>query len=136
MNAGPFELAAFVGGWPAVTAGSLAACRLGGLLLAMPLVHGRLVSLRLKMGILTSLTLCIAMSEPVRTILLPSDDVLGELSHRGGWVRELHEQSISLIPKLFAAGAVAFVLMPWFLSALTEYTRDVLSQLSTVGGFP
>lgn len=47
-------------------------------------------------------------------------------------ITQVHEQTISFIPKLFAMGAVLFLLLPWFLTVMTAYTLEVLGQLSRV----
>ena len=43
---------------------------------------------------------------------------------------QIQEQTLSFIPKMFAMVAVLFFLLPWFLSVLTSYTRNVLGSLS------
>ncbi|MBN1442752.1 MAG: flagellar biosynthetic protein FliQ [Planctomycetes bacterium] len=46
---------------------------------------------------------------------------------------QVHEQTLSFIPKLLAMALVAFLLMPWILSVITDYTREVFLRLGTTG---
>jgi len=49
-------------------------------------------------------------------------------------ITQVHEQTIAFIPKLLAVGVVIFFLLPWLLTVMTDYTREVLGQMSAVGG--
>ena len=42
---------------------------------------------------------------------------------------QVHEQTLSFIPKLFAMGAMIFLFLPWFLSAITDYTEEIFKQI-------
>ena len=45
-------------------------------------------------------------------------------------VTQVHEQTVSFIPKIFAMAATVLLLLPWLLSVMTEYAREIFSQLS------
>ncbi len=51
-------------------------------------------------------------------------------------ITQVHEQTISFIPKLFAMAVVIFFLLPWFLTVITDYTQEVFGQLSMTGVVP
>ena len=42
---------------------------------------------------------------------------------------QVHDQTLSFIPKILSMAAVVFLLLPWFLSVMTSYTRGVFEQL-------
>jgi len=44
---------------------------------------------------------------------------------------QVHDQTLSFIPKILSMAAVVFLLLPWLLEVLTSYTRGVLEQLGT-----
>ncbi len=41
----------------------------------------------------------------------------------------IQEQTLALIPKMFAVVATLFLIMPWLLTVLIEYTQDVFTQM-------
>jgi flagellar biosynthetic protein FliQ len=45
---------------------------------------------------------------------------------------QVHEQTVSFIPRLLAMGAAVLLLLPWFLDVITGYTREVFGGLGTV----
>ena len=47
-------------------------------------------------------------------------------------ITQIQDQTLSFIPKIFFMVAAVFVLLPWMLGVMTEYTREVFGQLSTV----
>ena len=47
---------------------------------------------------------------------------------------QLQEQTLTFIPKILSVGATLFVLLPWMLMVLSEYTKEVFSKLQSVGG--
>lgn len=51
-------------------------------------------------------------------------------------ITQVHEQTISFIPKLFAMAVVIFFLLPWFMTVITGYTSEVFSQLHKTGVVP
>ena len=44
-------------------------------------------------------------------------------------VTQIQEQTLSFIPKILAVVGMLLVLMPWMLTVIVEYTRDVLLRL-------
>jgi flagellar biosynthesis protein FliQ len=45
-------------------------------------------------------------------------------------VTQIQEQTLSFIPKILAVVATLIFLMPWMLSVIVEYTRDVLARIT------
>ena len=41
-------------------------------------------------------------------------------------VTQLHDQTISLVPKLLVVSLVIFYLLPWGLSRMTDYVADLI----------
>jgi flagellar biosynthetic protein FliQ len=48
---------------------------------------------------------------------------------------QVHDQTLSFIPKILAMVAVILLLLPWFLKVMAGYTRTVFEQLGD-GFFP
>ncbi|MCZ6793029.1 MAG: flagellar biosynthetic protein FliQ [Planctomycetota bacterium] len=49
-------------------------------------------------------------------------------------ITQVHEQTISFIPKLFAVGTAVFLLLPWILGVMTSYMMEVFGRLGGVAG--
>ena len=47
-------------------------------------------------------------------------------------VTQIQEQTLSFIPKMLAVAATLFLTLPWILSVLVEYTREIFLGLRTV----
>lgn len=47
---------------------------------------------------------------------------------------QIHEQTLSFVPKLLAAFATMGIAGPWMLSVLVDYIRTVLQSIPTVVG--
>ncbi len=47
-------------------------------------------------------------------------------------VTQIQEQTLSFIPKIVAVAATAFLTLPWMLTVLVDYTREVLLGMRTV----
>ncbi len=43
---------------------------------------------------------------------------------------QIQEQTLSFIPKIISVGATLFILLPWMLMELSEYTRNVFAKLT------
>ena len=43
---------------------------------------------------------------------------------------QIQEQTLSFIPKIIAVVGTLLLLMPWMLSTIVEYTRDVLLRIA------
>ena len=48
---------------------------------------------------------------------------------------QVHDQTLSFIPKILAMVTVILLLLPWFLKVMEGYTRTVFEQLGE-GFFP
>ena len=48
---------------------------------------------------------------------------------------QVHDQTLSFIPRILSMAAIVFFLLPWLLEVMTSYTRGVLGQLGA-GFFP
>ncbi len=48
---------------------------------------------------------------------------------------QVHDQTLSFIPKIASMAAVVFLLLPWLLDVMTSYTLGVLESLND-GMFP
>jgi flagellar biosynthesis protein FliQ len=46
---------------------------------------------------------------------------------------QLQDQTLNQVPKMFTVAAVIFVILPWVLAVLVEYTRDLMGGM--VGWF-
>jgi len=44
---------------------------------------------------------------------------------------QIQEQTLTTVPKMLAIAATLFLLMPWLLSVLVEYTRDLVGDMAT-----
>jgi flagellar biosynthetic protein FliQ len=42
---------------------------------------------------------------------------------------QIQEQTLSLIPKMFAVVATIIILMPWLLTVLAEYTQELVADM-------
>jgi flagellar biosynthesis protein FliQ len=47
---------------------------------------------------------------------------------------QIHEQTLSFVPKLLAAFATLAIAGPWMLATLVDYIRQVLQSIPTVVG--
>ncbi len=47
-------------------------------------------------------------------------------------VTQIQEQSLAFLPKLIAMATALVFLLPWLLSVITEYAREMLLGLGTV----
>ncbi len=47
-------------------------------------------------------------------------------------VTQIQEQTLSFIPKILAVAATIFLLLPWMMSVLVDYTREIILGLRTV----
>ncbi len=44
---------------------------------------------------------------------------------------QVQEQTLSFVPKMIAIVAVLFLMMPWLLTVLVEYTHEVVTDMGT-----
>jgi flagellar biosynthetic protein FliQ len=47
-------------------------------------------------------------------------------------VTQIQEQTLSFIPKILAVAATLFLTLPWILTVLVDYTREMILGLRTV----
>ncbi len=45
---------------------------------------------------------------------------------------QIHEQTITFVPKLFAIAVVMIVLGPWMLSSIDDFTKYIFSLIKTL----
>lgn len=43
-------------------------------------------------------------------------------------VTQIQEQMLSFLPKILATGLVLFLLLPWLLSVITDYMKEMIVQ--------
>ena len=73
----------------------------------------------------------IELALPVLLVLL----VVGLIVSVFQAMTQVHDQTLSFIPKILAMVAVILLLLPWFLKVMEGYTRTVFEQLGD-GFFP
>ena len=73
----------------------------------------------------------IELALPVLLVLL----VVGLIVSVFQAMTQVHDQTLSSIPKILAGAAVLLLLLPWFLEVMQTYTRTVFEQLGK-GFFP
>lgn len=42
---------------------------------------------------------------------------------------QLQDQTLNQVPKMFAVAAVIFIVLPWILAVLVEYTQDLVGGM-------
>ena len=42
---------------------------------------------------------------------------------------QVQDQTLNQVPKMFAVAAVVFVMLPWILAVLVEYTHDLVKDM-------
>jgi flagellar biosynthesis protein FliQ len=77
-------------------------------------------------GLLTLLTVC----GPIVLVVLMVGLVVSILQA----ATQIHEQTLSFVPKLLAAFATMAVAGPWMITKLVDYIRQVLMAIPTVVG--
>ena len=77
-------------------------------------------------GLLTLLTVC----TPLLLVVLVVGLVVSILQA----ATQIHEQTLSFVPKLLAAFATLGLAGPWMLSTLVDYIRQTLLAIPTVVG--
>lgn len=77
-------------------------------------------------GLLTLLTVC----APIVLVVLGVGLIVSILQA----ATQIHEATLSFVPKLLAAFATLGLAGPWMLSTLVDYIRSVLMSIPTVVG--
>ena len=75
-----------------------------------------------------ALVLSLELSLPILLVGM----VVGLLVSLVQAVTQVQEQTLALIPKILAVAATLFLLLPWMLGVLVEYTREVFQQMPKV----
>ena len=44
---------------------------------------------------------------------------------------QVQEQTLTFVPKMFAIVATLFIIMPWLLTVLVEYTQELVTEMGT-----
>ena len=78
-----------------------------------------------------ALATAIELALPVRVVGL----AVGVIVSLFQAMTQVHDQTLSFIPKILAMVAVILLLVPWFLKVMEGYTRTVFEQLGD-GFFP
>ncbi len=47
-------------------------------------------------------------------------------------VTQIQEQTLSFVPKMIAVAATVFITLPWMMSVLVDYTREIISGMRGV----
>lgn len=59
--------------------------------------------------------------------------VVGLVSSLIQSVTSMQEQTLTFVPKLLALAGVIFLLTPWLLRALSEFTVTIITRMGTMG---
>ena len=49
-------------------------------------------------------------------------------------VTQIQEQMLAFVPKILAMAGILLLILPWVLSHMTSYTREILTGLCVVSG--
>lgn len=74
---------------------------------------------------------CIAAAVLVGPVLIAAL-IVGVLTSVLQSVTQVHDQTISFIPKLIVVGVVIVALMPWMTDYYVEFARDALVRIPTL----
>lgn len=86
---------------------------------------------------LTQETAIYLAREALRVVLLVSGPMLGAGMLVGIIISilqaatQIHEQTLTFVPKMVTVMLMVLLLGPWMLTTLTQFTHNLLSQLST-----
>jgi len=77
-----------------------------------------------------ALWITVLIAAPLLLVALVAGLVIGMLQA----ATQIHEQTLSFIPKLLLLVVTLFVAGPWMLRMLTEFTHDLYASIPTVVG--
>ena len=77
-----------------------------------------------------ALTLLLMVSAPVLAVVL----IVGLVVSIVQAITQIHEATLSFVPKLIAAVAVIAVAGPWMMSTLVDYLRNMLLAIPSAAG--
>jgi flagellar biosynthetic protein FliQ len=72
-----------------------------------------------------ALWVAVKLSFPILLVAL----VVGALISVVQAATQIQDQTLNQVPKMFAVAAVMFIILPWFLAVLGEYTRDLVQGM-------
>ena len=49
-------------------------------------------------------------------------------------VTSLQEQTLTFVPKALAVSALLFLIMPWMVRTVTDYTREIIQKMPAMAG--
>ena len=73
-----------------------------------------------------AITTAMIISMPVLLMVMAVGIAMGFLQA----VTQIQEQTISMVPKMVAAGVVVMALLPWMLARLMNYTTQLFEAIS------
>ena len=77
----------------------------------------------------TTVTFALYVISPFLGMML----VVGLLASLMQSVTSMQDQTLTFVPKLVALAALALVLTPWLLRALSEFTVTIITRMGTLG---
>ena len=78
----------------------------------------------------SALWITMLVAAPLLLVALVAGLVIGMLQA----ATQIHEQTLSFIPKLLLIVVTLFVSGPWMLRVLTDFTRDLFNSIPTLVG--
>ena len=78
----------------------------------------------------SALWITMLVAAPLLLVALVAGLVIGMLQA----ATQIHEQTLSFIPKLLLIVVTLFVAGPWMLRVLTDFTRDLFNSIPTLVG--
>ena len=73
--------------------------------------------------------LCLKVSVP----FLLSAMIIGLLVSFFQAITSLQEQTLTFVPKALVVGVVVFILFPWLINTMMDYTVETFNRMSQVG---
>ena len=77
----------------------------------------------------TTVTFALYIISPFLGMML----VVGLIASLMQSVTSMQDQTLTFVPKLVALAALALVLTPWLLRALSEFTVTIITRMGTLG---
>ena len=75
-----------------------------------------------------ALLLALKVSAPILLVAMAVGLVISVIQA----ATQIHEQTITFVPKLFAIAVVMIVLGPWMLSSINDFTKYIFSLIKTL----
>jgi flagellar biosynthetic protein FliQ len=74
-----------------------------------------------------ALWVAVKLSFPILAAGLVVGTVIGVLQA----ATQIQEQTLNQVPKMFTVAATIFLILPWFLAVLVEYTQDLVAGMGS-----